>query len=166
MIKEMRNARSLPWLGLTTLLCWFFSYPANAIGQTEEEAVIAVVQQLFDAMAEHDVDLAGSVLLAEGRLLSVREEGTEIVIRSSSGGEFVEQIGAMGADLLERMWDPKVLIHDRIAVVWAPYDFRLNGEFSHCGIDSFNLLKTAEGWKIASVVYTVERSGCDSPPNP
>lgn len=166
MIIEMRNARSLPMLGLTSLLSWFFFCPANAIGQTEEETVIAVVQQLFDAMAEHDAELGGSVMLAEGTLVSVREDGSGIVIRSASGGDFVEQFAAMDADLLERIWDPQVLIHDRIAVVWAPYDFQLNGEFSHCGIDSFNLLKTGEGWKIASIVYTVERSGCDSAPNP
>jgi hypothetical protein len=49
-------------------------------------------------------------------------------------------------------------------VVWTPYDFHIDGEFSHCGIDAFNMVRTDEGWKIASIVWTVERTGCENSP--
>jgi hypothetical protein len=62
------------------------------------------------------------------------------------------------------MWDPDVRIHGAIAVVWTRYDFWVDGKFSHCGVDAFDLVKTAEGWRIAGGVYTVERTGC--PPSP
>jgi hypothetical protein len=61
---------------------------------------------------------------------------------------------------LERMWDPEVRIQGAIAAVWTRYDFHRDGKFSHCGTDAFNLVKTAEGWKIASAMWTVERTGC------
>ena len=43
-----------------------------------------------------------------------------------------------------------------IATVWTPYDFWIDGKFSHCGIDAFDLVKTDEGWKIAGGSYTLE----------
>jgi len=48
--------------------------------------------------------------------------------------------------------------------VWTPYDFWVDGKFSHCGIDIFDLVKTAEGWKISGATYTVERTGCAASP--
>jgi len=62
------------------------------------------------------------------------------------------------------MWDPNVLIHKEIAVVWAKYDFHREGKFSHCGVDAFNLVKTPEGWKISGIIYTVEKEGCGESP--
>jgi hypothetical protein len=45
--------------------------------------------------------------------------------------------------------------------VWAPYDLWVNKKFSHCGVDVFTLIKTNQGWKIASLVYTVEPDACE-----
>ena len=55
-------------------------------------------------------------------------------------------------------------MHGPIASVWTPYDFWVDGKFSHCGIDIFDLVKTAEGWKISGLTYTVERTGCAPSP--
>jgi hypothetical protein len=52
--------------------------------------------------------------------------------------------------------NPRVLIHNRVAIVWTPYDFYINEKLSHGGVDAVSLLKTADGWKIAGIIYTVE----------
>jgi len=62
------------------------------------------------------------------------------------------------------MWNPTVQIQGRVAMVWTPYDFHLNGEFSHCGIDVFTMLQGAEGWQVASITYNVVREGCTPSP--
>jgi hypothetical protein len=59
-----------------------------------------------------------------------------------------------------REQDTRVEVHERIAMVWAPYDLWVNEKYSHCGVDVFTLLKTEEGWKIASIAYTIEKKGC------
>ena len=46
----------------------------------------------------------------------------------------------------------------------APYDFHRDGEFSHCGVDAFTLVRTESGWKISGGVYTVETEGCAPSP--
>ena len=66
--------------------------------------------------------------------------------------------------MLERTWAPQVRVHKGIATLWAPYDFWLNGAFSHCGIDSFELVKTGDGWKLTGGTYTMERTGCAPSP--
>ena len=111
-------------------------------------------------MAEHDTSAARAVLMPEGQLFSVRGEGEDVVVRVSNHMVSLRQLAGMKEDLLERMWNPQVLIHGRIATLWTEYDFHRNGKFSHCGVDSFSLIKTDEGWKIAGAVYTVERTGC------
>jgi hypothetical protein len=58
------------------------------------------------------------------------------------------------------MWDPLVSRRGSLAVVWAPYEFQLNGKTAHCGIDVFNLVKTEGRWKIAVASWTVEPEAC------
>jgi len=127
---------------------------------SEEAAVVAVVQKFFDAMAARDVDAARAVVLPEGRDHSIREGAEGPIIRSFTNEDFVARLATGTEKLLERMWEPKVMIHGRIAVLWAPYDFHRNGEFSHCGVDAFTLVRTESGWKISGGVYTVETEDC------
>jgi predicted metal-dependent phosphoesterase TrpH len=44
--------------------------------------------------------------------------------------------------------------------VWTAYDFHVNSRFSHCGYDSFQLTRTAAGWKIIAIADTQRREGC------
>jgi hypothetical protein len=69
-----------------------------------------------------------------------------------------------GARALERYWDATVLIQGDIAVFWAPYDFHVGGEFSHCGIDSFQLVRQQGKWLLSNLSWTLERENC--PPSP
>jgi hypothetical protein len=147
---------------LTTIRCVLLATLLTGIStvaeaQDERSAVLGTVQRFFDAMATRDTALAGDVLILDATYFSVREQDGVPVIRGSTNRAFVEGL-AGGTDVLqERMWDAEVSIRGAIAVVWTPYDFHVNGEFSHCGVDAFSLIETADGWKIAGIVYTVER---------
>jgi len=66
--------------------------------------------------------------------------------------------------LLERYWDAEVRMDRSVAVVSCPYDFHKDGEFSHCGLDIFTLVKHPDGWRIAGAVFSMQREGC--PPSP
>jgi hypothetical protein len=127
----------------------------------DQESVIESVNRFFTALANKDSAMAQTVMMPEGRFYSVREDGS---IRTQPHAQFFERIATETSDFLERMWDPTVLIQDRIAVVWAPYDFHIGGQFSHCGVDAFSLLKTEDGWKIAGTIYTVQKEGCTPSP--
>ena len=127
----------------------------------EKDAVVATVQKLFDAMSAHDSEAAKAVVIPEGRLYATRANGA---VNGSTLEQFAARLSTMKEPMLERMWNPTVLIQGSIAQVWAEYDFHLSGKFHHCGIDSVSLVKGTDGWKIAGIVYTSETSGCSPSP--
>lgn len=138
------------------------TYPVRS--QSPEAPVIAAVQRLFDAMAARDTAAARAVLVPEGLFVAVRTGEAEPVVSATPHADFLARLASPGERWLERMWEPQVLVHGLVAVVWTRYDFYRDGAFSHCGVDAFSLVRTAEGWKIASAVYSVETAGC--PPSP
>jgi len=125
---------------------------------SDEKDAIATVQKTFDAMAAHDGAAIRATMLADARLYAVRNESAPA---STSVDDFANQIESLKGDLLERFTGrPSVSIRGRMAQVWGEYEFLRDGKFNHCGVDSVSFLKTAEGWKIATIVYTSETIGC------
>ena len=136
--------------------------PRTAAAQ-DSAAVIAVVQRFFDAMSRQDSVSARAVLAPGAHLSSIRVGGTGPV-RHQSDSAFITLVATTKQKLLERMWTPSVRVSGDIASLWTPYDFHIDGKFSHCGVDVFDLLRTTAGWQIVSVVYTVQPQGCAPSP--
>ena len=132
--------------------------------EAEREAVLAVVQEFFDTMTAADSAGARAVMLPEGVSFGVREQADGLFLRSRSNADYIAGLAGREERVVERMWDPTVLIHERLAVVWTPYDIYVDGEFLHCGVDAFTLLETEEGWRIATAAFTMEPTGCEPSP--
>ena len=134
-------------------------FTAAALAQpSEEKDAVAAAQKLFDGMTAHDAAAIRAVLLPEARLYAVREDRPTTTM---AGEAFAGQIAAITGNIVERFTSaPRVLIRGRMAQVWGEYEFLREGKFNHCGVDSFSLFKTAEGWKVASISYTTETTGC------
>jgi hypothetical protein len=136
----------------------------GARAQEDREAILATVQQFFDALAESDVELGRKAVMSEGQYFRIRETGDSVGVSRTPHTRFLRNLEEGGNDFLERMWEPTVMQHGPMAIVWTPYDFHRGQEFSHCGVDVFNLIRTNEGWKIAGIMYTVEPTGCAPSP--
>jgi hypothetical protein len=134
---------------------------AALCAESSDQGPLLAVQQLFDAMRTHDGTAVRSLFVPGAMLFSIRQDGTP---DTTPFGQFADHVGSGKGVWLERIWNPKVMEHDSVAAVWAEYDFHLNGNFSHCGIDSFSLIKTSAGWKITSVSDTRQKSGCTPSP--
>lgn len=131
-------------------------------GDADRAAVLAVVQRSFDAIAaqgEEGAKIWEEVLLDRGSMSSVRTQDGTNAVSTRTFAEHLQRTASAkaGPSYLERMWDQTVLIEGDIAVVWTPYDFWLGGEFSHGGIDVVTLLRTEDGWKVASFAWSVVR---------
>lgn len=55
-----------------------------------------------------------------------------------------------------------MLVRGQIAVVWAPYEFWIDGKTSHCGVDVFDLVEVDGAWRVANMMWTVEPNACDA----
>lgn len=106
----------------------------------------------------------------EGTSLSFRsgpeERPAKLEMRISNNEEFIADPSPDGHEYSERCTsEPTVLIRGPIAVVWGEYEFRTDGEFSRCGIDSADVIKIDGEWKIANFMWTVEKEGCRTAPS-
>jgi hypothetical protein len=154
----------LAWIALALLAVAQSPPQAAAPPSADREAIVAVVQKFFDAIAQRDPAIARQVMLAEGQVVAVSDQNGTPVPRARTAQQFADGLANATGDSLERMWNPDVRVQGGIGTLWTRYDFHRGGTFSHCGVDAFNLVKTADGWRIASVMYTIERTNC--PPSP
>jgi hypothetical protein len=44
--------------------------------------------------------------------------------------------------------------------VWTPYELEVEGIFSHCGVNSFQLIRINEQWKITQITDTRRKEDC------
>ena len=146
-----------PFLALVLLLA---AAPAAASDASERRAVLAAVQQLFDALRARDPAAVMAVVVPEGTI-------SGHVTRNGSTSFFAErwQDWANGLregseTLEERMHDPRVRIRGNMASVWTRYSFYRGGAFSHCGIDLLDMARIDGRWRVLNITFTVETEGC------
>ena len=139
---------------LPIVFCFGFSLPATTplyAATKDEQAVLAPVKALFDGMAKRDAEAVKKPLLDGGSMVLMRD-GKPVRMTFE---EFANQVAKPGkARIEERIHNPLVRIDHDLAVVWAPFEFLVDGKVNHCGTDLFNLVRTDGEWKIASVADT------------
>jgi len=134
-------------------------------GEGEEAAVMAVVDAMFDAMRAGDSAAMRAVLhpSATGASASLRE-GVPTLTREESLDGFVQAVGTPREEVWdERIWDAEVRVDGNLATAWMQYAFYLDDQFSHCGVDAFQLFKGEDGWKVFHIADTRRREGCETP---
>lgn len=128
-----------------------------------EDEVRAVIESLFEGMKSKDETLVRNAFHSEATMQTVvtGEDGT--TLGSNSVGDFINRIATTPANTIldERIQSYDIRIDGDLASVWTPYKFYLNDGFSHCGVNSFQLIKTSEGWKITYIIDTRRKTGCD-----
>lgn len=134
----------------------------SAADAGERDAVMAVVTRLFDAMRQGDSAMLRSTFHPEARLATAGVRNGTATVGFEKVDGFAQAIGSKPANQVwdERLYNEVVHIDGTLATVWTEYDFYLGDQFSHCGVDSFQLAKTADGWKIFSIADTRQREGC------
>lgn len=150
--------------GPTPLLAQSTGHPGvsrGASGGPDSAAVLAVVHRVFDAMRSRDSAALRATFATGAQMISTGSRNGAAVVEVESPDGFIAAVGKPSdATWDERIYHPEVRLDGDLATVWAEYDFYLGGKFSHCGVDTFILGRTADGWKIASVADTRRREGC------
>jgi len=126
----------------------------------DADAALAVVKALFDGMRAHDSTAIRATLHPDARLLSTSEKDGRPTVEAEAIDDFLAAVAGSTQALDERIHDPEVRVDQGLASVWTAYDFYLDGTFSHCGVDAFQLARTADGWKIVQIMDTRRKEGC------
>ena len=127
----------------------------------EEAEVLAVVDRLFDAMRARDGAALAAVFHPEARMMVAPDEDeAPEPVSIQTVDAFIASIGAGGDPIHEPYFRPRVQVDGHLAHVWTFYHLYRGETFSHCGYDSFELVRTLEGWRVAFVAYTLRRERC------
>ena len=128
------------------------SLATHAFAQSaEEQAVLAPIHAMFDGMSKRDAAAIKAPTLPGGMMVLMRDgKPTQMTFEA-----FAERVGKPGkTQIEERIHDPLIRIDNDLAVVWAPFDFLVDGKVDHCGTDLFNMARVDGKWMIASVADT------------
>jgi hypothetical protein len=145
------------------LIFIFFFLPAPGFlkAQSAKDSVIATVKQFFEAMKNADTAVLKSTLTDNAILQTIKKDGTKTIVGNEDIKAFIDFVGHQKAgDADEQIKIESVNSDGPLATVWTPYQFFYKGQFSHCGVNSFQLVRLDAGWKIQYIIDTRKREGC------
>ena len=134
----------------------------SASAQTEEEKVKAPILALFDGMRKSDSSMIRAAFAPTAVLQTVAKNKEGVVtVRTDAVNDFVQSVAKPHTDIYdERITFDMVKIDADLATVWTPYKFYVGEKFSHCGVNSFQLVRLNGEWKIQYIIDTRRREGC------
>ena len=134
----------------------------KSYAQTDEEKVKVPIIAMFDGMRNSDTTLMRSAF-APGAILQSIAKNKEgfISVRNESINDFVAFIGKPHTEVYdERITFDVIKIDADLAIAWTPYEFYVSEKFSHCGVNSFQLVRLNGAWKIQYIIDTRRKEGC------
>jgi hypothetical protein len=155
---------------LSVSLCLFLvaltgiAWGQTGKGEEKDDAAkeaLAVVNKLFDAMRAKDEGAIRALFSAEGQLVATQRRAGQPSVRVFTGDSFAKLIVETKGVLQERMYKPEALVSGDLVLVRGRYGFYVDDRFSHCGTNSFHLMRMADGWKIVNAASTIELEGCE-----
>jgi hypothetical protein len=130
--------------------------------QTAEDSVKAAVNLLFESMKTGDANALKNCFSDSAILQTIAtNKSGQKFIRTEQVSGFAESVSKLprgAAD--ERIIFETIRIDGPLAIVWTPYMFYFNGQFSHCGVNSFHLVKLNGSWKIHFLIDTRRKEPC------
>lgn len=166
----MSRSSSRFLLGL--LLAAQVAFTSHADAQSQDSlAVVEASKALLQAISARDTAAARRLLLPGAIFVSVMDPASPSrQVRVQADTEFYRTLPRGSERLLERLWSPRVMLLGSVAEVHAPYDFHVEGKFSHCGTDVLTFVRSGGAWRISAVTYTVQVANCApsplGPPSP
>lgn len=116
------------------------------------------VRDLFIGMKNADPVLLKSVFTENAIMQTITKDG---MVKSDSVQDFISSISKFSAgDLEEKIIIDAIHTDGNLASVFTPYSFYLKGKFSHCGANSFQLVKQNDEWKIQYIIDTRRKENC------
>ncbi|MBQ4821617.1 nuclear transport factor 2 family protein [Aquimarina sp. MMG016] len=155
---------------LSILVVLFISFSAFSQEDTSksemntyQDEVKQTIEEFFDGFHSGDTIKMKNTMDHNMVLLTIT--------KTKSGGKkaittdvqkFVTAIGSRPAEQKwnEKLLDFTIVANEGIAQAWTPYEFYVNDNFSHCGVNTFQLYNDGESWKIISIADTRKREGC------
>ena len=141
----------------------FVLFCNKTIAQQDNENIKKTINLFFEGMKTNDTAVIRNSLDSSCFLYSIAQNKNEqIVLQQEAIADFLQQVISLkGKKLDERLTSFDIKIDGAMAIAWTPYNFFLNDQLSHCGVNVFTLIKRNEVWKIMGITDTRRKDGCN-----
>ncbi|NMH85920.1 nuclear transport factor 2 family protein [Flavivirga algicola] len=148
-----------------TIFYLFVLITSTIYAQKDEQTKAKkAVDTFFEGFHKGDTALMKSVMMDKIIMQTAyrNKEGKDVLV-TDEPEKLINTIANRPEDQKwdERLLDYSIQIDGNMANVWTPYEFWFNDKFSHCGVNSFQLFKDGDTWKIIYLIDTRRRSTCD-----
>ena len=126
--------------------------------KTENDAIKESVEKLFIGMKNADTIMIKSVFADNAILQTITKND---LVKTEKLQNFLSSFSKLSKnDADEKIKFEAIRIDGNLASVFTPYEFYYKGKFSHCGANSFQLVKQNNIWKIQYLIDT-RRTNCN-----
>lgn len=150
--------RFVIFIGLYSVFTFF------AQSQNEKPQVLKVVDSFFNGFHSGDTLIMHKVLADNAKIYTTTSGSNgENVLNQTPLSAFLNNIANRPPAEVweERLTDTLWHRDGNLAMVWTPYTFWRNGQFSHCGANLFTIVKFDSGWKIITITYSRRKEDCE-----
>jgi Putative lumazine-binding len=121
---------------------------AAAPDVAEKKAVLASFQAMLDGLGKRDKAAMSAHMLPGGSATLMRK-GKPMQMSFEALTDRLSEPGKETRE--ERVHDAVVMIDDDVAIIWAPFEFLIEGKVDHCGRDIASMVRVDGQWLIAYI---------------
>lgn len=149
---------------LFILLTIFLGVSSLVAAQNPADSVRQVVSQFFVAMRATDTTQLRELMTPSVIFQTVKsttKDSAQAV--NESVDDFLRSIARLKPNQVdEKIEFSSINVEGAMASVWTPYRFYFNNQFSHCGVNSFTLIRSSGQWRIHFIIDTRKKTNCST----
>lgn len=132
----------------------------NQVFFAQDTEIQLTIGNFFNAFHQRDSVALKKVCSENLVLHSISESEKEPKFSIQKASDFFKSIAAIPLSMKfeEKILSYKVQVDGTMAHVWTPYEFYVNDKLSHSGVNSFQLYKDNEVWKVVYILDTRRKS--------
>ncbi len=135
-----------------SILFVLFSLAINA----QNDDIKHTIETFFEGFHHRDTVLLHQVCADKMILQSIEENSNGSSLTEEPLHFFYRSVASMPKDLKfnEQILSYTTQVDGTMGHAWTPYEFYINGKFSHRGVNAFTLFKEKDQWKIIYIIDT------------
>ncbi|MCK0192878.1 nuclear transport factor 2 family protein [Arenibacter sp. F20364] len=129
-----------------------------------EKMVKNTIDSFFEAFHKQDSTALKETVSKDIVIQTIGKNGDgREVVKTDNFSHFLKSIVSIPSTTKfeEKLLSYSIQIDGAMANAWTSYEFWVNGSFSHCGVNSFQLFNDQGVWKIIYLIDTRRKEGCD-----
>lgn len=137
----------------------------NASAQeSEEHAVQKTIEAFFEGFHQQDSTALRETVAGDVLLQTIAKDSLgKVYVKTEDFSKFIKSIIGIPetTKFQETIKSYSIQVDGPMANAWTAYEFHVNNKFSHCGVNSFQLVKQGDAWKIIYLIDTRRKEGCE-----